>query len=306
MKEVSLLFFMCYVFLFPQSLHPQHWQKVGLEGEAVTVLAVDPADESILYAGSMRGEKEWGLHRSLDGGTTWNSLLEEAVWDLDFHPQNPDIMYVCSDRLLKSVDKGETWFYADSGTVDAERANGMFGHLVINPNQPDVLLVTQTYGLTVVTSIMYKTENGGKSWRRLAFPTYVASAVAVDPFCDNTVYAGGNTRDYVYKSTDFGETWEQWQDAGPNADWARDIKIVSIGSVVFHVIARGGQDFTSRKTAEKPGNSKMKVYQKVASLHRFVWWTLLFILEDMHTNPIQLALNQAFLRAMLAIYIGNL
>ncbi|MBC8182930.1 hypothetical protein H8E88_17640 [candidate division KSB1 bacterium] len=131
---------------------------VGLEGRAITVLATNPADESILYTGCMTGEKEIGLYRSLDGGTTWNSLLKEVVWDFDFHPQNPNIMYVCSDRVLKSFDKGETWFYADSGTVDAEHAAGMFGPLVINPNQPDMLLVSQTYGLTLRTSIMYKSE----------------------------------------------------------------------------------------------------------------------------------------------------
>ncbi|MBC8186274.1 T9SS type A sorting domain-containing protein [candidate division KSB1 bacterium] len=243
MKKIFFPLLLIYVCFFPQLLHSQQWQYIGLEGRAINVLATDPADESILYSGCMTGEKEIGLYRTFDGGSTWNSLLKEAVWDFDFHPQNPDIMYVCSERVLKSIDKGETWFYADSGTVDAERANGMFGSLVINQNQPDMLLVSQTYGITLRTSILYKTENGGKSWQRLASPPQGASAIAVDPLYDNTVYAGDNASNYVYKSTDFGETWEQWQDAGPDAAPAYDIKIVSIDSFVFHIVARGVSGF---------------------------------------------------------------
>jgi len=242
MKRIFLSISLLGVFLFPYFLQAQQWQPVGLEGQWVHVLAIDPVDANIFYAGCVaRGEKEGGLYRSTNGGATWESLLNEDVWDLDFDPQNPDIMYVCSGRIFKSIDKGNTWSYADSGTVNAERAAGMFGPLAINPNQPDMLLVSQTYGLTLRTSIMYKTENGGRSWRRLASPPYGASALAVDPFCDNTVYAGDKAADYVvYRSKDFGETWEQWQDVGPHAYHAHDIKIVSIDSVVFHIIARGG------------------------------------------------------------------
>ncbi|NOY60861.1 MAG: T9SS type A sorting domain-containing protein [Calditrichaeota bacterium] len=240
-KRIFLSISLLGVFLFPYFLQAQQWQPVGLEGQWVHVLAIDPVDANIFYAGCVARDKEGGLYRSTNGGATWESLLNEDVWDFDFNPQNPDIIYVCSGRIFKSIDKGNTWSYADSGTVNAERAAGMFGPLAINPNQPDMLLVSQTYGLTLRTSIMYKTENAGRSWRRLASPPYGASALAVDPFCDNTVYAGDKAADYVaYRSKDFGETWEQWQDVGPHAYHVHDIKIVSIDSVVFHIIARGG------------------------------------------------------------------
>jgi len=87
----------------------------------------------------------------------------------------------------------------------------MFEHLVINPKQPDMLLVSQTYGLTLRTSIMYKSENGGNSWKKLEYPPYKVSALAIDPLCENTVYAGDGATRWVYKSTDFGDIWEQWQ-----------------------------------------------------------------------------------------------
>jgi len=243
MKIKILSLFLIGAFLFPHFLQAQQWQQVGLEGRWVHVLAIDPVDESILYAGCVTREKEGGLYRSTNGGATWESLLKEVVWDIDFNPKNPNVMYVCSDRVVMSSNKGETWFYADSGTVNAERAAGRFGSLVINPNQPEMLLVSQTYGLIWPTRIMYKTENGGKSWQKLASPPHGASAIAVDPFCDNTVFAGDKATRYVYKSTDFGETWEQWQYAGPDARHAYDIKILSIDSVVFHIVARGISGF---------------------------------------------------------------
>jgi len=241
MNKIILLLFLIGAFLFPHSLQAQQWQQVGLEGQWVHVLIVDPADRSILYAGCVAREKDGGLYRSTDGGTTWELLLNEDVWDFDIHPQDPNIFYVCSDRVLKSMNKGETWFYADSGTVDAEHAAGMFGPLVINPNNPQMLLVSQAYGLTIRTSLMYKSENAGKSWHKLASPPHGASALAVDPFCDNTVYAGDRATDYVYKSTDFGETWESWQYAGTGH--ANDIKIVSIDSAVVHIVVRSNSGF---------------------------------------------------------------
>jgi len=238
-NKIIFPLFLIGAFLFPHSLQAQQWQQVGLEGQWVHVLVVDPEDKSILYAGCVATDKKGGLYRSADGGATWELLLNEDVWDFDIDPQNPNIFYVCSDRLLKSINKGETWFYADSETFNAEHAAGRFGPLAINPNQPDMLLVAQTYGLTLRISVMYKTESGGESWHKLAPPPFGALALAAAPFYDNTVYAGDNDTEYVYKSTDFGESWEIWQDAGPNTDRAYDIKIVSIDSVVFHIIARG-------------------------------------------------------------------
>ena len=235
-KKIILSLFLIGAFLFPHFLQAQQWQQVGLEGRWVHILAIDPADESILYAGCVAREKDGGLYRSTNGGATWESLLDEVVWDLDFNPQNPTVLYVCSDRVLKSIDKGETWFYADSGTFDAERAAGMFGHLVINPNQPDMLLVSQTYGLTLRTSVTYRSEDGGKSWKSLEYPLYGVSPITLDPFCDNTIYAAGRHTGFIYKSIDFGKTWEQWLTPVSSEDYATNIEIVSIDSVVFYII----------------------------------------------------------------------
>ena len=58
---------------------------------------------------------------------------------------------------------------------------------------------------------MYKSENGGNSWKKLEYPPYKVSALAIDPLCENTVYAGDGATRWVYKSTDFGDIWEQWQ-----------------------------------------------------------------------------------------------
>lgn len=70
-------------------------------------LVVDPANPSILYAGSI------GLFKSEDSGSTWNQKflgIDTLVTHIAFDPQDHDTMYASSyDGVLRSVDRGETW-----------------------------------------------------------------------------------------------------------------------------------------------------------------------------------------------------
>ena len=172
------------------------WTPVGdmLPVTAVGAMAIDPANDQILYVGT--GEANYanhsrygvGLAKTLDGGATWSIWGVEAFAGRTFH------------RLL--IDP------ADSNTLYAAIGHaGGFPLKTAGRNHP---LVNGHLGV-------YKSTDAGESWTPLAggLPTdTVASDVAVTEDAAGTViiYAAvgdifGTPQNGVYKSTDGGATF---------------------------------------------------------------------------------------------------
>ena len=114
--------------------------------------------------------------------------------------------------MFKSTDRGNNWTQINNGLNSLET-----NVLAVDPNDSDVLyLGTDDDGI-------YKSINGGENWKKL-IPTasFGVGDIIVDPQDSNNVYMG--TVDYfrlsesrgvlgdfgVYKSTDGGTTWEEF------------------------------------------------------------------------------------------------
>ena len=179
-----------------------------------------------------------GVYKSIDTGATWTHIgLAETgnTGAVLVHPQNPDIVYVAAignpfasnpERgVYRSRDAGASWehvlFVSDkTGAVDLEFA----------PGRPDIIYAstweTERKPWTILSGGMeggvFKSEDGGDSWRRLTdgLPTGLRgkSDLAVSAAAPERVYvlieapesAGG-----VYRSDDRGETWSQVTDYQP-------------------------------------------------------------------------------------------
>jgi len=82
-----------------------------------SVLAVDPTDPSVLYAGieDCQGNScEYGIYRTQDGGLTWQKTLTRTVGyfiQIVVDPQKPWVVYAGTDfsDVYKSTDGGSTW-----------------------------------------------------------------------------------------------------------------------------------------------------------------------------------------------------
>ncbi len=76
---------------------------------SVRVLAINPADPKILYAGTYSG-----VYKSIDGGGHWSFLSSTAGYDamaLSIDPASPQTIYAAfgSRGVYKSTDAGSTW-----------------------------------------------------------------------------------------------------------------------------------------------------------------------------------------------------
>ncbi len=89
-----------------------------------TGFALHPADPETVYlcAATWPGGPQGGVYKTTDGGKTWKRILADAdfakrrppgyvhVMNAVLHPDDPDIVYVCSTHgLWVSRDAGETW-----------------------------------------------------------------------------------------------------------------------------------------------------------------------------------------------------
>jgi len=148
-----------------------HWRLLGPTmpaGRAWTVVGVE-SDPKTLYVTTASG----GLWKSTNNGTTFEPVFESegsaSTGAVAIAASNTDIVWVGTgepantranswgDGVYKSTDGGATW--ANMGLRDSR----MTGHIVIHPEDPDIVYVAamgRLWGRNEERGI-FKTVNGG-------------------------------------------------------------------------------------------------------------------------------------------------
>jgi hypothetical protein len=175
-------------------------------------VTINPTNTVNLYVGAPAG----GLWISNNGGTSWttntDNLTVTGCSDLAIDPTNTLVMYLAtgdgdagdtrSTGVLKSTDGGNTW--ASTGLTNAVTNNFLIRRLIINPNNPQVLLAATNGGI-------YRTANGGTNWSQVA--TGNIYDLEFKPGDPNTVYAAGTN---FRISTNGGTTFSVITNGIPN------------------------------------------------------------------------------------------
>jgi photosystem II stability/assembly factor-like uncharacterized protein len=219
------------------SLHTSwgaNWNEInaGLPGAGLSVntLTIDPASPATIYAQTSGGPGGFGLSSALfkttDAGRTWrmvSSILSVIALVID--PGNPSTLYAATPQgVLTSKNGGATWIDVSKGLPD-----GPVNRLVIDPVTPSTLYaiaptrsVTPILSASGLVNIIFKTTNGGASWKALDTglpPGASINLLAIDPAVPSTLYAlvppflsgppvnGTPPTGIVLKSTDGGESW---------------------------------------------------------------------------------------------------
>jgi photosystem II stability/assembly factor-like uncharacterized protein len=189
------------------SLPAGSWQPVPDLPRQINVLAVDPTDPQVLYAGTgIYGSGGGGVYKSEDGGLTWrlavNGLPNEVVKTLAFSQDVPPTLYTNvgpRGDIYASTDGAESWTYVG---LNSELCCNFDRQMSISPSDGNVLFVVEPpRGVS-------RSHDGGQNWLPVKDERgeIRALSLAIDPADANVVYLGteGNG---VYKSTDGGETW---------------------------------------------------------------------------------------------------
>ena len=218
-----------------------NWRNIGpfRGGRSVAVTGV-PGNPTEYYMGSTGG----GLWKTEDAGISWRNLSDGffrtgSVGAIAVAESDPNVIYVGmgehavrgvmtshGDGVYKSTDGGKTWAYIGlpmSRHISAIR---------IHPTNPDLVYVAvqgALYGPTRARGI-YKSDDGGRTWRRSLFidKTTGACDLSMDINNPRILYAGmwdhqrtpwsirsGGPGSGIYKSTDGGENWEKLIDGLP-------------------------------------------------------------------------------------------
>ena len=212
-------------------LQPRNIGPAGMSGR-VTAIDVNLSDTDEMYIGAASG----GLWKSQNGGDTWEPIFDEqevaSVGAVAIDQSNPDVLWVGTGEgnprnsansgwgVYKSIDGGRSWQH-----MGLEKTRTIH-RIIVHAQDPNTVIVAATgsaWGDSPDRGI-YKTTDGGKSWRKVLYvnPRTGASDLVVDPDNPNKLIAGlweyrrwpwffksGGEGSGLYISYDAGETWQE-------------------------------------------------------------------------------------------------
>jgi photosystem II stability/assembly factor-like uncharacterized protein len=196
-----------------------------LGGEG-TSHAVNPVDNNTIYASNFYG----ALARAQisDFPQSAKDLMPNELPDEPrlrgewvaptlVSPHNPDIIYHGMQRLMMSRDKGDTWeFISPDLSYNNPQKLGDINYQTISVFDESPL----RFGLIYVGTDdgrIWRTKDGGKNWTEIRnglVPEKFVSRIVASKYNIGTVYltqTGKRDDDfqvYIWKSTDFGDTWQ--------------------------------------------------------------------------------------------------
>lgn len=215
-----------------EMLKGMEWRSIGpyRGGRSATATGV-PGKPNLFYMGSTGG----GVWKTVDGGSTWENISDGyfggSVGAVAVSEFDNNVIYVGGGEktvrgnvsygygMWKSVDAGNTW--QQTGLKESRHIS----RVRIHPKNPDIVYAAVMGDLYKSSEVrgVYKSEDGGSSWKRVLFANQDAGAVdlILDPNNPRIIYAStwrirrtpyslesGGEGSALWKSTDGGDTWK--------------------------------------------------------------------------------------------------
>ncbi|MDR9417535.1 hypothetical protein [Gracilimonas sp.] len=205
-------------------IHLEDWKRVG--GGDGMYQEVDPSNSRYLYNESQfgplvrrdlkTGETSSIAYRNIDRNTRWNWMSPILI-----SPHNSDVIYHGGNVLVRSNYRGETWEVVSPDLSNADSAKivgtGNIQYATITTIDESPLSEGELWAGTDDGNVQLS-RDGGDNWTKLndiipGNPEYWVSRVIASQHHEGTAYVTytGLRRDdfrpFVYKTTDWGESW---------------------------------------------------------------------------------------------------
>ncbi|MBL6655910.1 MAG: hypothetical protein ISP67_02300 [Flavobacteriaceae bacterium] len=216
-------------------LKPRNVGPAGMSGR-VTAIDVQLSNTDIMYVGTASG----GLWQSKSAGIKWEPIFDNeltaSIGAVKIDPNNPDVIWVGTGEgnprnslnggygVYKSIDGGKSW--TSMGLEDTRHIH----RILIDPSNSNTVYVGaigSPWGTHPERGV-FKTTDGGKSWRKVLF-TNEQSGIAdmvMDPVNPNKIIAAmwehkrdpwffksGGSGSGIYITYDGGENWKKLDDS---------------------------------------------------------------------------------------------
>ena len=252
------------------------WKQVlgNNEWTGATDLMIDPRNPQILYAATwdrhrtvaalMSGGPGTGIHKSTDGGASWEELTNGLPQSnmgkigLAISPQQPDVLYAAIelDRttggVYRSADQGASWKKM-SNAVSGATGPHYYQELYASPHKFDRLYLMNVRVLT--------SEDGGKTFVQLKEEKKHSDNHAIVFKKDDPNYIMLGTDAGIYESFDLAENWRYHK----NLPLTQFYKVAVNNAEPFYHIFGGTQDNGSvggpSATDEREGISNKHWYK---------------------------------------------
>jgi photosystem II stability/assembly factor-like uncharacterized protein len=225
-----------------------HWNQTGLnfaqsDCKAISRILIRPDSSNVILAGTSNG-----IYKSYNYGQTWKLVYQasdyyaidpwkgkvevtandyKTIKDMEFKPNNPNIIYASYNSIVNSTNGGETW---KSSIGIPNNKSIMRIALSVTPANPNIVYavaVTNQGQSKYYFEGFYKSTNSGISFNKVSSTPNILGwdslgnekkgqawydlSIAANQVNQNVIYVGGVN---IWKSTDGGENWEnvsQWQ-----------------------------------------------------------------------------------------------
>ena len=265
MKSIVLSFLSVFLFLPLQTLEAQKRKNkkttestptVSLEafnlrnvGPAflsgrIADIKTHPENESVWYVATGSS----GVWKTVNAGTTWTPIFDDqpsySTGCITLDPSNPDVVWVGTgenvggrhvaygDGIYRSDNGGTTW--KNMGLKKSEHIS----EIIVHPDNSDVVWVAVQGPLWTSAGErgLYKTTNGGTSWKRVLGNDQWTGVtdIMIDPRNPQILYAatwdrhrtvaalmGGGPGTALYRSDDGGENWTKLTEGLPESNMGK-------------------------------------------------------------------------------------